>query len=102
MRITARGWRRDSGAISVCEHEISDAVPHTGTTYDAGTLYLNRIRGGVDLKVGPSTLTLGGRYQVSLHLTDEDVMRLYFECFPNVRSVASRVLSAGDTEEDDL
>ena len=87
IKITARGWRRDSGPKAICECEVKDAEPHltTTTTYDPDVPYLRRTASGLELRVGPATLNLGGEYQLMLGLTDDDINRLFLEIHPELR-----------------
>jgi hypothetical protein len=86
MKITARGWKRDSGPSTIVDHDISEARPDPQNTYYPNILYLDRTSKGVKLLVGPAVLSLGGKYQLNITLTDEDIVRLLLEIQPELRS----------------
>jgi hypothetical protein len=91
MKITARGWRRDSGPKTICDYEVKDAEPDSEKSWNPDVPYLRRTASAVELRIGPATLNLGGEYQLMLRLTDEDIIRLFFEIQPELRDSLRRV-----------
>jgi hypothetical protein len=85
MRITARGWRRDSGPTTLSDFEVKDCRPDNVATYRGNVPYLKRTQTGVEIRVGPQALTLGGRYQLMVRLTEDDITRLFLELHPDLR-----------------
>jgi hypothetical protein len=81
MRITARGWKRDSGPTVIMNYDLSEAQADVGLYYP-DILYLDHTEKGVDLRVGPVPLTLGGKYQVEVQLTREDITDLFLAINP--------------------
>ena len=86
MEVIARGWKRDCGANVLMSSELADGYERTEevpSSYLSGKLYLkrNRSTGAIELKHGPHSLTLGGKYQLILKLTKDDVLQLFAEAF---------------------
>ena len=93
MRISARGWRRDSGAKAICDFEIADAKKPTSSTYTADVPYVSLTSGGdVELKIGPQTVSLGGEYQIIIRFTKDDIARMFLEIHPDLQSTFGPIL----------
>jgi hypothetical protein len=91
LKITTRGWRRDSGPKTICDAEVKDAEPDFETSFKPDVLYLRRIASAVELRIGPAALNLGGDYQLMLRLTEDDIIRLFLAIHPELRDNLRRV-----------
>jgi hypothetical protein len=97
MRVSARGYKRDSGARPIFDEEIVDAVLEedgTSERRESNTLYLNKSKsdGSITISIAPRTLSgFGGEYHLHVNLTEDDIVKLFLECFPQMRDVITRV-----------
>jgi hypothetical protein len=96
VRVSARGYKRDSGARTIFEEEIVDAViEEDGNIGHApNTLYLKKSKsdGSITISIAPRTLSgFGGEYHLHVHLTEDEIVKLFLECFPQMRDVTIRV-----------
>ena len=95
MRVSARGYKRDSGPREILDEEVLDAVVNRESDFNfPNTLYLkkNPSDGSVTLSIAPRTLSgFGGEYSLSVLLTEDEIAKLFLECFPNMRDVITRV-----------
>jgi hypothetical protein len=99
MRITARGWSRNAGTTVLCDRDLKDATQRLRLWPTAG-VHMGRLSGGIRLQVGPQSLTLGGRYEVSVELTTEDIVRLFLRRFPDLAAIAEQIyIPAVEDEE---
>jgi hypothetical protein len=99
VRVTARGYRRDSGSRIILDEDIADAVgvdsdgkynPHR-----SNVLYLERSKrdGSITMNIAPRTLSgFGGEYRLYVHLTPDEIMRLFLECFTEVDDAIARLI----------
>jgi len=95
MRISARGWKRDSGATLIMDRELTEATTRQVLhSYKPDVLYLDRTPKGVGLRLGPVPLTLGGRYQVEMQLTNEDIIELFLAITPDLSKEIENVFIA--------
>ena len=95
MRITARGWKRDSGPTLIMDHKLAGAARRENpNSYKQNDLYLDRTTGGVELKIGPAQLTLGGRYQIQVELSNEDIVELFLSLSADVSKYFDEVFSS--------
>ena len=78
-KVTARGWRRDSGEKTLCDFEIKGAKRDNLNYYKAHQPYYRRTTKGVELSIGPQSITLGGDYLLKISLTDEEIARLFLK-----------------------
>jgi hypothetical protein len=86
-RISVRGWKRDSGEKTICEFEVKGAEADNEKNWKPYTPYIRRTTTGIELRIGPQGLTLGGDYQVILSFTDEDITRVFLEAHPELRTI---------------
>ena len=77
MRIRARGWKRDSGPTTIMDQELCEGRADSVSYYEPNVLYLDRTEKGVDLRIGPQALTFGGKYQIEINLSNDDVIELF-------------------------
>ena len=49
MRITAQGWRRDSGPKTICDVLVSDGQQSIGNSYKKDVLYIENAQKGITL-----------------------------------------------------
>jgi hypothetical protein len=57
-------------------------------------LYLSRTAKGVELRVGPVPLTLGGKYQLEPELANEDIIELFLAMNPTLGKEVEGVFAA--------
>jgi len=91
MRITAEGWKRVAYTNSLLDADLGQGYAYdVGNGYARDKTYIRREKNG-DVKVmrGPSKLTLGGNYQISLRLTKDDILHLYAEAFQGTDTIAT-------------
>jgi|SRR5271169_1638182 len=97
MKVTARGWRRDSGPKKICDFEVKDAEPqvvaYEQQSWQPDVPYLLRTSDYVALHIGPAALNLGGEYQLMLQLSYDDIIRLFLAIQPDLRESLRPVFS---------
>lgn len=82
MRVTARGWKRDCGANAIMSADLEDGYEYVDGAYQGGKTYIKKRPGGdIEVLVGPQNVTLGGKYQIIVTLSKEDIIRLFAEAF---------------------
>lgn len=97
MRVSARGYRRDSGSKIIFDEDVVEGVTETDDVYTShrtNTLYVKRSKrdGSITMQVAPRALSgFGGDYRLYIHLTPDEIMRLFLECFPEVNNVIARL-----------
>jgi hypothetical protein len=94
MQIKARGWSRDSGPTLLVDREVCAARTGEVSYYERDVLYLERTMSGVELRVGPVPLTLGGKYQIEIQLTTEDITELFLGLSPELSKAIEGVFTA--------
>jgi hypothetical protein len=98
MRVTARGFKRNSGIRTIFDDELvyaktEEDVPNTD--HSPNILYMKQHKqdGSISMSIGPRTLSgFGGEYSLSVHLSADEILKLFLECFPQIRDVIARVL----------
>jgi hypothetical protein len=105
MRVSARGYKRNSGSREILDEEVLEAVVNRDHEYP-NKLYLkkNPSDGSVTLSIAPRTLSgFGGEYTISVRFTEDEIAKLFLECFPSMRDVITRVAEqpAGTDDLDD-
>src|SRR5688572_21405384 len=95
MRITARGWSRNAGDNVILDRELQDAKVGTVSPYypPRDVLEMARKPNEVRLQIGPRHLTLGGKYVLSITLTDDDVARLFLACNPQFAALMEGIFA---------
>ena len=86
MEIIARGWKRDCDANVLMSSKLENGYEHVvNSSYSPGKLYFNRNKttGTLELKQGPHSLTLGGKYHFKFNFTKDDVLHLFAEASQN-------------------
>ena len=97
MRVSARGYKRDSGSRTIFDEGVVDAITEqdgTAMAHYENTLYLqkNKSDGSITLHISPIELSgFGGDYRLFVHLTQDEIAQLFLECFPDTRDVIARV-----------
>ena len=84
MKVTARGWRRDCGENVITTMDLDNGYEDyaAASTLKAGTIYMRRKNNGdLDLMIGPNTVTLGGKYQIIITHSKDDIMSLFAEAY---------------------
>ncbi|HTV45426.1 MAG TPA: hypothetical protein VMF05_08925 [Stellaceae bacterium] len=95
MRVSARGYHRDAGLRTILEEEIIGAVTQDdGKQVKPNILYLKKDKGDgrISMRIGPKELSgFGGNYTLYVEFTENDIAKLFWECFPQIREVTSRL-----------
>lgn len=94
MKISTRGYHRDAGSRIILDEEIIGAATKDGEPPVRNTLYLekNRSDGSISISIAPIELSgFGGNYRISVMFTKDDIAKLFWECFPEIRDVVSRL-----------
>jgi hypothetical protein len=104
LRISARGYRRDSGSKTIFDEDVVGAVADVDGEYrrrQSNTLYLQRDKrdGSITMDIAPRALSgFGGDYRLYVHLTPDEIIRLFLECFPQVDEVIARLVERSRAE----
>ncbi|HEY0381741.1 MAG TPA: hypothetical protein VGC72_06030 [Candidatus Elarobacter sp.] len=81
MQVTANGWGRDSGSKLIVATELEEGYRPDKRSYSPGKTYVKVRSTGVEILKGPCEFTLGGKYLVTVTLTNGDLLRLFVEAF---------------------
>jgi hypothetical protein len=93
VKVSARGYHHDGGLRTILDDEIIGVVTQEPWPKQLNTLYLQKDRGDgrIRMHIGPKELRFGGNYEVYVEFTENDVAKLFWECFPQIRDVISRL-----------
>jgi hypothetical protein len=97
MRVWVRGYKRDSGPREILDEGVLEAVVERDSSdicHYSNTPYLKKSTsdGSITLSIAPRELSgFGGEYRLYVHLTEDEIAKLFLECFPNMRDVITRV-----------
>ena|ERR1700730_6315413 len=95
VKVSTRGYHRDAGSRIVLDEEIIGAATREdGEPPVKNTLYLekNQSNGSISISIAPIELSgFGGNYRISVMFTEDDIAKLFWECFPQIRDVVSRL-----------
>jgi hypothetical protein len=105
MIVVARGWHRDCGDNIVLEADLESPYETefaSTTSYKAGKVYLRKKNNGdVRITKGPTTVSLGGKYQISTLLTKAEILELFVTAYEG-DSFSSVVVDLGAAFADRL
>ncbi len=94
MRITAHGWSRNAGDTVILDTTVEKALGRVrlpGPARPRVTELSRSPNNEVKMTVGPAHLTMGGRYQVSVLFTLDDIMRLFLLAHPDSAAVVKDI-----------
>jgi hypothetical protein len=95
VRVSARGYRRNGGERTILADEIILAkTQEDGERMLPYTFYIKKDKndGSINMRIGPRSLSgFGGHYMLHVQLTENDVAKLFWECFPQIRDVISQL-----------
>jgi len=97
MRVTARGYSRNAGPTLIMDQEVRKTPDQTHPRAKTEVLYVNRKPNEVEMCAGPVSLTLSGRYWVTVQFTDEDIARLFLEAHPEFRVAVEAIYAKPPT-----
>jgi hypothetical protein len=103
MRIWAKGYRRNDDPHDILNKGVVDAVVEDEVSNrHERNLYLERNEsdGSIILHIFPQELKLGGNYDLYVQLSEDDIVKLFLECFPDMRNVVTRVAQRSPAEPD--
>jgi hypothetical protein len=98
MRVTAQGHKRNAGTRTIFDDEIVYSTTEEDEPYPVhlrNILYMKKSKsdGSITMSIEPRSLSgFGGDYRLSVHLSVDEIVKLYLECFPQIRDVTARVL----------
>jgi hypothetical protein len=76
------------------EEIIAAVTQEDGKVTKGNTLYIRKDKGdgSITMRIGPRALSgFGGNYTLYVQLTENEVAKLFWECFPQIRDVISRL-----------
>ena len=95
VRVSARGYRRNGGERTILAEEIILAeAQKDGESARPHTFYIKKDKndGSINMRIGPRSLSgFGGEYTLHVQLTENEVAKLFWECFPQIRGVISQL-----------
>jgi hypothetical protein len=85
----------DNTMYAILEEEIVGVVTQEdGKPVKRNTLYLKKDKGDgrISMRIAPKELSgFGGNYTLYVDLTENEVAKLFWECFPQIRDVIFRL-----------
>jgi hypothetical protein len=89
VRVSARGYRHDGGLRTILDEQIIGIVNQEQWSEKPNTLYLKKDKGDgrISMRIGPKELRFGGSYTLYVDLSEDDVVKLVLECFPQIRTL---------------
>jgi hypothetical protein len=95
VRVSARGYRRNGGERTILAEEIILAeTQKDGESARPHTFYIKKDKNddSINMRIGPRSLSgFGGEYTLHVQLTENEVAKLFWECFPQIRGVISQL-----------
>lgn len=97
MKVSARGYSRNCGERIIFNQPILDAIIEDDgvyRTHKSSTLYITKRKrdGLMSMTVAPRRLDgFGGNYSLYVDFTEDEVVKLFLECFPQLRDVIGRL-----------
>jgi hypothetical protein len=89
MLITAQGWSRNAGDTIILDQPIE--ITTKSGSYSPYVRTLTRKPNEVYMSAGPVRLSMGGRYEITLRFTDEDIARLFLLAHPGFRAAVEAI-----------
>jgi hypothetical protein len=105
MKVLARGYNRNSGSRIIFDEEVTEAIVTEYGSSRGDALYLTKSKsdGSITLQIGPRSLSgFGGNYSLFVQLSQDEIARLFLECFPQLRDVIARLPTPPTEESIDL
>jgi hypothetical protein len=95
MRVTATGWSRNAGQTVILDQEIRDETNPLSyeRKYKPHVLSIEYKAHEVRMDIGPTVLTMNGRYSLSIRFTNEDIARLFLLAHPEFSATVEAIYS---------